>query len=54
MVKIKYYAVHNGREGTQIYTDWDQVRHTFECCLSAADISLTYDCPLGTVSARPT
>ena len=26
MPKQKYYAVHNGREGTQIYLTWDEVR----------------------------
>ena len=24
--KQKYYAVHGGREGTQIYMTWDEVR----------------------------
>ncbi|RDX56239.1 hypothetical protein OH76DRAFT_607403 [Lentinus brumalis] len=24
--KQKYYAVHNGREGTQIYRTWEEVR----------------------------
>ena len=26
MVKQKYYAVYGGREGTQIYETWDDVR----------------------------
>lgn len=26
MTKHKFYAVHNGRGGTQIYTTWEEVR----------------------------
>lgn len=28
MAGQKYYAVYNGREGTQIYLTWDEVRRS--------------------------
>ena len=34
MARQKYYAVHNGREGTQIYLTWNEVR-LLRLCLPA-------------------
>ncbi|KAI0662490.1 PIF1-like helicase-domain-containing protein, partial [Cubamyces menziesii] len=53
MSKQKYYAVHNGRQGTQIYTTWDEVGHSRHMPIAHSQQSMEIDGPTAPPTQPP-